>query len=249
LDILSRGYRRASTTTALVDPRGQPDQYGDEPLLLARKLAVPVIVGVDRYQAGLLAEERFPSRLHLLDDGFQHRRLHRDFDIVLFPKDDFAGALLPVGRLREPHSSLHRADAIVAFDPLRISGINAKPWPARRTITLPEGSGKAIAFCGLGRPQQFFEALKMQGQELASEIRFRDHHRYQQADIDRLLRAKSNGAADCFVTTEKDLVNLGSLVTQLDPLRVVKLQIELESPEEALNFLLDTLERRTGCRL
>ena len=84
-DVLSRGYRRNSIEIAVVDPNGSPAQFGDEPLLIARKLQVPVIVGVDRYRAGLIAEEQFSSKLHLLDDGFQHRRLHRDFDIVLLP--------------------------------------------------------------------------------------------------------------------------------------------------------------------
>lgn len=248
-DVLSRGFGRNSTEIAVVDPNGSPEQFGDEPLLIARKLGVPVIVGADRYQAGLLAEKSFSSRLHLLDDGFQHRRLHRDFDIVLFPKDDFAGTLLPVGRLREPRSALRRADAIVAFDPLWLPGLNAQPWPARRVTTLPDIGGKAVAFCGLGRPRQFFDALKQRGQTLAAEMRFRDHHRYGQSDIDSLLRLKSQAGADCFITTEKDLLNLGALAAQLQPMGIVELQIELESPEQALNFLLDTLEKRTGCRL
>ena len=85
-DVLSRGYGRSSTEIAVVDPDGSPAQFGDEPLLIARKLQSPVIVGADRYQAGLLAEQKFASKLHLLDDGFQHRRLHRDFDIVLLPE-------------------------------------------------------------------------------------------------------------------------------------------------------------------
>ena len=87
-DVLSRGYGRTSTEIAVVDPNGSPAQFGDEPLLIARKLQAPVIVGADRYQAGLLAERTFSSKLHLLDDGFQHRRLHRDFDIVLLPSED-----------------------------------------------------------------------------------------------------------------------------------------------------------------
>jgi len=88
-DVLSRGYGRSSTEVAIVDPLGTPEQFGDEPLLIARKLGVPVVVGANRYQAGLLAEEKLPSKLHLLDDGFQHRRLHRDFDIVMLADSDF----------------------------------------------------------------------------------------------------------------------------------------------------------------
>lgn len=248
-DVLSRGYGRNSTEIAIVDPTGPAEQFGDEPLLISNQLGVPVIVGADRYQGGLLAEEKLPSRLHLLDDGFQHRRLHRDFDVVLFPKDDFAATLLPVGRLREPHAALRRADAIVVFDPLRLAGTSAQPWRATRTITMPDVAGKAVAFCGIARPQQFFEMLTMRGQDLAAEISFRDHHRYQQTDVDRLSGLKRKSGADTFITTEKDLVNLGTLAAQLQPLKIVQLQIELESADQALDFLLDTLERRTGCRV
>ncbi|HKV95427.1 MAG TPA: tetraacyldisaccharide 4'-kinase [Candidatus Angelobacter sp.] len=248
-DVLSRGYGRSSKELAVVDPLGSSQQFGDEPLLIARKLGAPVIVSADRFQAGQFAEKQFPSRLHLLDDGFQHRRLHRDFDIVLLPKEDFAGTLLPVGRLREPLSALRRADAIVAFDPLRIVSSKAQPWAARRVITRPDVSGKAVAFCAIGRPQQFVDAVKMYKQELTAEISFRDHHRYQQADIERLLRVKSETGADCFITTEKDLINLAGLAAQLQPLLTIELRIELEAPNQALDFLLDTIERRIGCRV
>src|SRR6266446_6492256 len=102
-DVLSRGYGRKTRGVLVVDPDGSASDFGDEPLLIARKLAVPVIVG----------EQKFQTQLHLLDDGFQHRSLARDFDIVLMASGDFEDRLLPSGRLREPLSSLERADAIV----------------------------------------------------------------------------------------------------------------------------------------
>ncbi|MBV9087911.1 MAG: tetraacyldisaccharide 4'-kinase, partial [Acidobacteriaceae bacterium] len=82
-DVLSRGYGRKTRGVAVVDAGGLPADFGDEPLLMARKLNAPVIIGEDRYAAGREAERRFQSRLHLVDDGFQHRALARDFDIVL----------------------------------------------------------------------------------------------------------------------------------------------------------------------
>ena len=100
-DVLSRGHGRESQGVWLVDPGGLPQQFGDEPLLIARKLQVPVIVGEDRYDAGKFAESRFGVQLHLLDDGFQHRSLARDFDIVLVTAQDASDRLLPAGRLRE----------------------------------------------------------------------------------------------------------------------------------------------------
>src|SRR5580698_8881757 len=81
-NVLSRGYGRKSTGVLLVDPAGLAQEFGDEPLLIARKLQVPVIVGEDRYRAGRFAEAKLGPQLHLLDDGFQHRALARDFDIV-----------------------------------------------------------------------------------------------------------------------------------------------------------------------
>ena len=112
-DVLSRGYGRKTRGVLVVDPNGSPSDFGDEPLLIARRLAVPVVVGESRYQAGRLAEKMFDPQLHILDDGFQHRSLARDFDIVLLSDSDFDDRLLPSGRLREPLVSLQRADAIV----------------------------------------------------------------------------------------------------------------------------------------
>ena len=241
-DVLSRGYGRRSTEIAVVDPKGTPEQFGDEPLLIARKLRVPVIVGADRYQAGLLAEKRFSSKLHLLDDGFQHRRLHRDFDIVLLPAEDQRGTLLPTGRLREPLSALQRADAIVLPEPADGPLRGKSVWRARRQIEIAAG-GRLIAFCGIARPRQFFDALKAARQEIAGTLIFRDHHRYAQRDIDRLLDLKKQTGAAGFVTTEKDAINLGPLSAQLQPLRTAMLRIDLESHDTVMAELFKILKR------
>lgn len=247
-DVLSRGYGRSSSGTAVVHPNGSPAQFGDEPLLIARKLRVPVIVGADRYQAGLLAEKQFSGKLHLLDDGFQHRRLHRDFDIVLLPAEDQRATLLPVGRLREPLSALVRADAVVLSDPAE-KPLNAKSvWRVRRRIEVA-ANGRLIAFCGIARPQQFFDALKAAHQELSGTLTFGDHHRYTQRDIDRLLDLKKQTGASGFVTTEKDAINLGVFSAQLQPLLTAALRLDLESHDRVIAELLKTLEQRSGCRL
>jgi len=245
-DILSRGYGRSSTEIAVVHPNGSPVQFGDEPLLIARKLQAPVIVGANRYEAGLLAEQRFSSKLHLLDDGFQHRRLHRDFDIVLLPAQDQHGSLLPTGRLREPITALNRADAVVLPDSQKQLPEAKSIWHARRVIELPTAVGKTFAFSGIARPRQFIESLKSSNMEIAGTITFRDHHRYQQRDIDRLLALKKQTSADSFITTEKDLINLGTLSSQLSRLLTTELRIDLESPEQVLMELLKTIEQHSG---
>jgi tetraacyldisaccharide 4'-kinase len=255
-DVLSRGYRRKSSAVALVDPQGTPEQFGDEPLLIARKLRVSAIVGADRYQAGLWAEKNLDTKLHLLDDGFQHRRLHRDFDIVMLPASDLHDVPLPLGRLREPVASLHRADAVVmgadarAEDLALARSCMKEPqnlWRARRVLEVDQIVGKAVAFCGIAQPKQFFAQLRSLPVEVGATVTFSDHHHYSSRDIDRLLNTKVESGAECFVTTEKDLTNLGPLAARLQPLQVARLRLEIESAL-AGTTILKTLEQRCSCR-
>lgn len=241
-DILTRGYGRATSGTALVNPEGSAREFGDEPLLMARRLQVPVILGEDRYEAGMLAERRHGPRLHLLDDGFQHRQLARDFDIVLVTPDDARDRLLPAGRLREPVSSLARADVVVLTGDAEsvmlppVSGTHV--WRVRREIQPSNVTQRPVAFCGIGRPQSFFAELRAAGIEIAGEVVFRDHHRYTPNDIRQLLEARQQSAAGGFVTTEKDAVNLAELLPLLDPVAVVPLGMQLENAEQAMDSML-----------
>ncbi len=262
-DILSRGYGRKSGNISAVDPRGSASDFGDEPLLMARRLQVPVVVGADRYQAGLLAEKTFPAQVHLLDDGFQHRRLHRDCDLVMLPEGDLDDTLLPMGRLREPQSSLNRADVLVVNSELELPQPLAgkQVWRVTRTLDLPGVNlntkpgidsqivGRALAFCGIAKPDQFFEHLKALPVELAGTHAFPDHHHYSAADVQLLLNKKQQSKADYFITTEKDEINLQAFRETLDSVQVVRLKIGLEDPNAALEWLISTLEQRCGCRL
>jgi len=161
-DVLSRGYGRRSRGVLLVDPGGLPRDFGDEPLLIARRLQAPVVVGENRYAAGRLAESRFGPQIHLLDDGFQHRGLGRDFDIVLVTSEDGRDRLLPSGRLREPLRSLRRADAVVlssgaAPESFPLAGKTV--WRVRRGIVPRDVPPRPVVFCGIARPQNFLLQL------------------------------------------------------------------------------------------
>ena len=246
-DVLSRGYGRSSKEIVIVDPAGTPAEFGDEPLLIARKLGVPVVVGADRYQAGLLAEAKLPSKLHLLDDGFQHRRLHRDFDIVMLPESDLSAVLIP-WKLREPLQSLRRADVVVVGPDTRRPKSAKTVWRARRQVHFVDARAKTVAFCGIARPQQFFAGLKQLGMELVATVAFSDHHRYEERDIDRLLQIKDRTGAHEFITTEKDAINLGPLLSELRTFRTAALDLELQAPEKVIETLLRTLEERCQCR-
>ena len=250
-DVLSRGYGRQSTGVRVVDPAGLPEEFGDEPLLICRKLNVPVVVGEDRYEAGIAAERRFSTRLHLLDDGFQHRRLARDFDIVLVTPEDARDRLLPAGRLREPLTALRRADAVVLMsgaDPQSFPAASAF-WRARRGILPKDVPPRPVAFCGIARPKNFFLQLTKAGIEPAGEAVFRDHHRYTQDDVHQLLHLAQKSEAGGFVTTEKDAVNLGGLFSALNPLAVVPVRLDLLDSQPALDSMLAAIAQLRGAPL
>ena len=245
-DVLSRGYGRKTKGVAVVDPGGLPPEFGDEPLLIARKMDVPVIVGEDRYAAGLLAEQQFPGRWHLLDDAFQHRGLARDFDIVLVTPDDARDRLLPAGRLREPIATLERADAVVLTSGAKAEDFPAahRVWRLRRGI-VPRGvPPDPVAFCGIARPRQFFQQLKIAGIDPAAEVLFRDHHAYSEQDIASLLSIREQNHAQGFVTTEKDAINLGLFLQALKPLAVVPVRMELENAQEAMDAMMAEIAAR-----
>lgn len=245
-DVLSRGYRRTARGVALVDANGSPRDFGDEPLLIARKLSVPVIVGEDRFAAGEFAEQNFGPQLHLLDDGFQHRHLARDFDIVLVTARDPDDTLLPAGRLREPLSALSRAHAVVLTNELATDGLPLdaqQVWRISRGIAAPAVNGPCFAFCGIARPESFFADLASAGLTLTGTMSFPDHHSYTSSDIRRLLALRQRHNATSFVTTEKDAINLEAFLPQLAPLHVVPVQMELHDVEAAFKVLLDAITR------
>src|ERR1700674_874047 len=246
-DILSRGYGRRTRGVALVDPGGSPRDFGDEPLLLARRLSVPVIVGEDRYEAGLFAERNFGPQLHLLDDGFQHRALARDFDIVLVTPEDARDRLLPAGRLREPLTSLSRADAVVltsGASPESFPLDQKLVWRARRGIVPTNVPARPVVFCGIARPKNFVAQLRTAGIEPVAEAAYRDHHAYTDQDIRDLQNLQQRSEADGFVTTEKDAVNLGGYLAALAPLAVVAVKMELIDAANAVDTMLRVIEER-----
>jgi tetraacyldisaccharide 4'-kinase len=246
-DVLSRGYGRKSTGVLEVDPNGSPREFGDEPILIAKRLGCPVIVGESRYAAGRFAENKFGPQLHLLDDGFQHRSLARDFDIVLLSPEDARDRLLPAGRLREPRSSLRRADAVVvAAKPphpeLKIDG--PRLWRVQRDIAITEAPPRPVVFCGIARPNQFVEQLQAIGIQPAATNFFRDHHSYTERDVRELNALREQNHAGGFITTEKDAINLGPLLGALGPVAVARVVMELLDPADALDTILRVIQER-----
>jgi tetraacyldisaccharide 4'-kinase len=252
-DVLSRGYGRKTRGVLVVESDGKASDFGDEPLLIARRLGVPVIVGESRYEAGRVAERKFQSQLHILDDGFQHRSLARDFDIVMVTERDVFDKLLPSGRLREPLPSLARADAIVLPRGLPLeSRMLARKlfWRIERELLLTNPPSRPVVFCGIARPEQFFTQVRAAGITPAAEIIFRDHHAYDLDDIQALIRASRDSQADGFLTTEKDAINLGAIQQLgpnqhgLDPLAVAQLKLMIDHPTDVVDAILTRIRER-----
>ena len=261
VDVLSRGYGRESSHAARVDSEGTAEQFGDEPLLIARETGLPVYVAGQRFLAGMLAEAEAPEgassvdrpAIHLLDDGFQHRQLYRDVDILLLDGHDWLEeGLLPAGNLREPVEAARRADvvAIPAVDApemeaaLRAWGFVGPVWRVHRRMQLPSssgmGTGPVCAFCGIARPEQFFAGLEEAGLHLGARIAVPDHHSYTEADVKRLVARAERAGATALITTEKDLIRLGSLATAIPRpllLKTASLQVEIENKSAALDWL------------
>jgi tetraacyldisaccharide 4'-kinase len=209
--ILSRGYRRRTRGTLVVS-RGEGPlvdwrDAGDEPYLMAKRLAgkAAVIVGESRYLAGVAAQGERLGDVFLLDDGFQHRQLHRDMDIVTIDAEEWLKGelLLPRGRWREPKSALERAHAacVQGDTELRLPVPQFHVTMQLETMSM-DWKGKSVtAFAGIAKPERFFAALEANGVRLDHRIPFPDHHAFTQRDLVRL-------PGEIRITTEKDAVKL-----------------------------------------
>ena len=261
VDVLSRGYGRRGRGVARVqrDADHAAEEFGDEPVLIARETHAAVWVGADRFAAGLRAETENGSArrgLHLLDDGFQHRRLARTIDVALITADDLDDALLPAGNLREGLSALQRADAIVVrAEDLelvdervrRLMREGAATWIVRRVLRFPAplfvfGAGlRPVAFCAIARPGDFASMLREAGCGVIETVAFSDHHRYEMRDVESMVDVAKKLDGSGFVTTEKDAVKLtAAMRTRLEevgPLMIVALEALFAEPADVLRAI------------
>jgi tetraacyldisaccharide 4'-kinase len=274
--ILTRGYDRASPEQDLVVAPGAKiaaDRTGDEPQLFIRSGLAPVGIGRNRYTVATRLLGEFAVDILLMDDGFQHRRLARDVDIVLLDAlSPFGGgALFPIGRLREPLSGLARADLVVitrsefsdlgcaieqqvrhwnVSAPVFCARLEADAWVEHRTgrrFPIDEVPfDRAAAFCGLGNPQGFRRTLEHAGVPLVDWLEFKDHHRYRPYELRNIAEQFQSKGAAALITTEKDVVNLCEGCDDLLaplPLYWLAATLRLEREDEFLREIERRLER------
>jgi len=253
---IARWYRRRGVRVAILS-RGYGGSAGlnDEGRVLEENLPdVPHLQGADRVALASTAAEELESEVAVLDDGFQHRRLARDLDVVLLDAlEPFGlGRIFPRGLLREPIGSLRRAGVVVLsradlVDPASRDAIRAKAeaaagplrWATARHAPLDlvdsEGDssplGRAVgakvgAFCGIGNPEGFRRTLERLGCDVVGFRAFPDHHPYDAADVADLADWVRAIGSDLALTTQKDLVKLRA--PDLGPCPLLALRIGLE---------------------
>jgi tetraacyldisaccharide 4'-kinase len=221
--IISRGYGGAVSGEIEVHEGSSAGVVGDEPLLLRQRAGCPVFVGKDRVAAGRALLAAHPQvNLILCDDGLQHYRLARDFEIAVFDRRGLGnGWQLPAGPLREPVARLHEVDAVVLNDaPLAAIGMVGSPAavfsmrldgsmffglhdPARKLAAAGLHGRTLHAVAGIGEPQRFFDHLRALGLTFEAHA-FPDHHAYTRSELDF--------GEGVILSTEKDAVKLRAVL-------------------------------------
>ncbi len=257
--VVSRGYGRHTRGVHVVADREgirlAAREAGDEPRLLAERLpGVAVVVGENRLAAGRVAAERCGATVIVLDDGFQHRTIAKDLEIlVVNGRAPWGNArLFPRGMLREPLSALGRADLVVVTNPPGAADVEAVSREVRRhnqhapvltaayeviqAYDLDSGrtlgaealvGRRLLAFAGLGTPQGFADTLAAAGVRAPSLVEFPDHHWYVADDVAGLARQAVAVGAEGLITTEKDAVRLRGLPAPRVPLWVLSVRLRL----------------------
>ncbi len=252
---LTRGYGGRHARPHLVDPESHASWHsGDEPLLLARE--APVAVAANRAQGLQLLVDK-GCDFAIMDDGFQSRRLHYDYALIVVDghRGIGNGHILPAGPLRAPiGTQLRHADALLRLD----EGRHAVPvirraaraglpvFSAMTRAVHPERlAGRRIcAFAGIGNPQKFFDMLTGLGAELVLRKEFHDHYPYRDDDL-RLLATEAEKQGLALVTTAKDAVRLvhGTEYARAFHARLEILEIEIDftPPSLAASILRETV--------
>jgi tetraacyldisaccharide 4'-kinase len=260
--IVSRGYGGRASRTAKLVSNGQhlamtPPEAGDEPVMLAKSFDGPLAIARRRIDAIELFAANGLADAVVLDDGFQHQRLRRDFDLLLISRGRGLGngRLLPGGPLREPKSAIRRADALVLMESfgeanssiglsaqglkrgalllraqLRPSALTYSEHGNWRQAPLLLGRRRVVAVSGVANSAAFHAMIRALGANLLRTLDYPDHCNYRSADWTRIVAAARQ--AEMLITTEKDLVKLERFAPPELPLYALRLKVTMEADDE-----------------
>lgn len=269
--VISRAYRAQAKAPVKVDPF-LPDaarKFGDEPVLLAqRNPEIAVYVGASKWQIGLFAQKDGDYDVFVVDDGYQHRRLHRDLNVVILDATEKPEnyAVVPEGRSRETWSGLLRSDLIIlsksnladdetlrwieARLPQGISsyhvgyGISCiQNVDGQKIVNLELADKEVFLVSAIARPDVFESMVRNIAKVAKGSLVYRDHHQYTSEDVKSITQAFERSGADYLLTTQKDAVKLLPLLQDKSKLWVAPLEIDLMNAERGIDAALDKIIR------
>ena len=267
--IISRGYGRSSKHVKLVtngfDKPNSWEQYGDEAFLLSQNLnSIPIVVGESKYEAGLRITSEFDLDVIIIDDGFQHRSLHRDLDIVLINSKDTKRThkILPIGNLRERISGLKRADLIIYTKTNVHNNLNylnkiLKNVNVERINSVLESKSMLIGkdkqeidkaylkskniylLSAIGDNRGFKKTVEKIGANIVGHSKFLDHYKFKASDLQKVQNDAKKFSANYIITTEKDLVKIPDINPKI-PVYALKTEMHF-SPDNKLEDKINSL--------
>jgi tetraacyldisaccharide 4'-kinase len=268
--ILSRGYRGKNRKPAVIPAPNEiahgPEEltesliYGDEPVMMARLYGQHVAVGKNRSGAAAALLRAADVDLFILDDGFQHRSIRRDVDLLLLGAE-LSGRLLPAGPFREPKKNLRRAHFLLltgaaeswkkqipqripglayvaSLQPVCLVGVDSD-HPKEYPLTALYRS-KILTVTGIAAPQNFYRMIHEWEGEIVDTLEFPDHHRYSPSDWQEITRRAR--AVDLIITTEKDILKLQRFPFAKEKLLALRVAMEVEGREELVPVILERIK-------
>lgn len=253
--VISSGYMRKGRGVGVISEDVEdPEEFGDEPFLIFKKLKgkVPVVVARDRLDGVKIAKKEFKPDILIFDDIYQYRRIKTSVMLLLIHEEALRKPfLLPAGPLREPINAFNRAD-IVLYN-RKIGGrvlkrrFGEKPFYIMRyipsgfvncdfeSVELNDPELRFYLFSGIAEPLSFERAVKYLNLNVLGHRIYRDHHWYDEEDIKHLERLRVKSGVNYLLTTEKDLIRLKRPIERIVAL---KIDVEIEDENEFLSFLL-----------
>lgn len=275
--ILSRGYGRKSKGYLLVSDgkeiKTKVNESGDEILLAAEECSVPAAVSERRVEGA----RRFIADVDLnaivLDDAYQHRWIHRDLNILVFDQRFLKVAgrleqkLLPLGWMREPWTSIDRADVVIInrkfSEKMEIPEKLLKHFEGKKIFNayyrasgfydvkdhkffnLDEfGGQKSLVLCGIAQPHSFIKVLKENKINTTNKLIFNDHRDYNQKDVQVIRKKFYESNTYSVLTTHKDAVKLTNFAKELDDIDIyyLKIEMDIENGDEFNQLIKKTME-------
>jgi tetraacyldisaccharide 4'-kinase len=262
--VLSRGYNRKGHQPLVLTANlpGNVDDFGDEPAMMARLFGLTVAVSNPRYKGALEAIKNNAVDVFILDDGFQHRQLARDVDLVLLGADS-TGGLLQSGPFREPRKAIGRADFLLitgaankwqraistaeprlvfqgTLKPVVLVGFESRRWK-EYSLSLLAGR-KIVAVTAIANPEPFYRIIHDWEGEIVNVLEFADHHRYSSQDWQRINRAARN--ADLIITTEKDILKLIRFPFGREKLLALRVTMAVENGDALIEAIVDRIQKK-----